>query len=80
MISGSNPGIGARDFSPICPDQLWGPPGLLFNGHWGLFPGVKQPGCAVNHSPPSSAEVKNGWSYTSTPTVCFHGMDKENFY
>jgi hypothetical protein len=28
--------------------------------------GVKRPGREVNHSPPSSAEVKNEWSYTST--------------
>jgi len=24
--------------SPKCPDLLWGPPGLLLNGYWGLFP------------------------------------------
>jgi hypothetical protein len=29
--------------------------------------GVKQPGREVDHSSPSSAEVKNAWSYTSTP-------------
>jgi len=28
---------------------------------------VKQTGRAVNHSPPFSAAVKNGWSYTSDP-------------
>jgi hypothetical protein len=27
--------------------------------------GVKRPGREVDHSPPSSAEVKNEWSYTS---------------
>jgi hypothetical protein len=27
---------------PICPDQLWGPLSLLYNGHWGvLSPGLK---------------------------------------
>ena len=30
----------------------------------GFFPGVKQPRHVVNHSPPSSAEVKNEWKYT----------------
>jgi hypothetical protein len=30
-------------------------------------PGVKRPGRVADHSPPSSAEVKNTWSYTSTP-------------
>jgi hypothetical protein len=28
---------------------------------------VKRPGCETDHSPPSSDEVKNEWSYTSTP-------------
>jgi len=28
---------------------------------------------------PSSAEVKNGWSYTSTPPVCLNGVDRANF-
>jgi hypothetical protein len=28
--------------------------------------------------PPSSAEIKDGWSYTSTP-LCFHGTNRENF-
>jgi hypothetical protein len=30
-------------------------------------PGVKRPGREADRSPPSSAEVKNAWSYTSTP-------------
>jgi hypothetical protein len=30
-------------------------------------PVVKQPGREADHSPPSSAEVKKAWSYTSTP-------------
>jgi hypothetical protein len=28
----------------------------------------------ADHSPPSSAEVKNAWSYTSTPPVRLHGV------
>jgi hypothetical protein len=36
----------------------------------GSFPGVKRPGREVDHSP-SSAEVKNVWSYTSTPQYTF---------
>jgi len=31
------------------------------------LPGVKRPGREADHSPPPSAEVKNAWSYTSTP-------------
>jgi hypothetical protein len=36
--------------------------------------GVKRPGCESDHSPPSSAEVKNAWSYISTPPVRLHGV------
>jgi len=45
----------------------------------GSFPGVKQLGREVNHSFLSNAEVKNEWSYTSSPTVCLHGVERENF-
>jgi hypothetical protein len=40
-------------------------------GTRGSFPGVKWPGREVEDSPPSSAEVKNAWSYTSTPLYAF---------
>jgi hypothetical protein len=36
-----------------------------------LFPGVKRPGREVDHSPPTSAEVKKMWIYTSTPPYAF---------
>jgi hypothetical protein len=36
--------------------------------------GVKQPGRGADHSNPSSAEVKNEWSYTSTTSIHVHGM------
>jgi hypothetical protein len=32
---------------------------------------VKRPGRETYHLPPSSAEVKNAWSYTSTPQYVF---------
>jgi hypothetical protein len=35
-------------------------------------PGVKRPGREAGNSPPSSAKIKNEWSYTSTP--CLHGV------
>jgi hypothetical protein len=35
------------------------------------FPGVKRPAREADHSPPSSAEVKNAWSYNSTPQYVF---------
>jgi hypothetical protein len=33
--------------------------------------GVKRPGREADHSPSSSAEVKNAWIYTSTPQYAF---------
>jgi hypothetical protein len=36
--------------------------------------GVKWPGREADHSPPSSAEAKNAWSYTSNPPIRLHGV------
>jgi hypothetical protein len=36
-----------------------------------LFPGVKRLGREVDHSPPTSAEIKKMWIYTSTPPYAF---------
>jgi hypothetical protein len=33
----------------------------------------------AGHSFPSSSEVKNGWSYTSSPHIYFHGVSRDNF-
>jgi hypothetical protein len=41
------------------PYGLWCPHILLFNGYRDFFPGVEWPRPEVNHSFPSSAEVKN---------------------
>jgi hypothetical protein len=38
------------------------------------FPGVKRPGREVDHSHPSSAEVKKAWSCTSTHPIRLHGV------
>lgn len=39
---------------------------------------VKRPEREVNHSPPSSAEIQNDWSYISAPFYVFMGK-QENF-
>jgi hypothetical protein len=36
--------------------------------------GLKRPGREADHSPPSSAEVKNAWSCISTPPIRLHGV------
>ena len=45
---------GGKRFSlyNIRPDGLWAPPCLLYNAHWGSFPGVKQPDRVVDQKPP----------------------------
>jgi hypothetical protein len=39
-----------------------------------LFLELKRSVREADHSPPSSAEVKNAWIYTSTPPTCLHGV------
>jgi hypothetical protein len=51
--------------------------------HWvpGIFsPGVKWPGRETDHSVLSRAEVKNAWSYTSTPLISLHGVVLSDAY
>jgi hypothetical protein len=33
----------------------------------------------VQHLPPSIVEVKNEWTYTSTPLICLYGKNRHNF-
>jgi hypothetical protein len=54
-------------YSPRRPDRLGGPPNLL----GALSQGLKRPGREADRSPPSSAEVKKMWIYTSTPPYAF---------
>jgi hypothetical protein len=39
-----------------------------------LYPGVKRSGREAGHTPPSSADVKNAWSYTSTLPIFLHSV------
>jgi hypothetical protein len=67
-----------KKFCPTrkCSNRLWGPTSLLFRGYGWSLPEVKRPSCECYHLPPSSAEVKNEWSYTSSPSICFHNLDR----
>ena len=38
-----------------------------------------EPSPENKHSPASSAEDKNEWSYTATPTKCLRGVDTDHF-
>jgi hypothetical protein len=41
---------------------------------WAFTPKVKRPGREADHSLPSSAEIKNVWSYTSISPMRFYGV------
>jgi hypothetical protein len=61
---------------PTEPPIQWSPEALSL--------GVKRPDREADHSPPSSAEVKNAWSYASTPQCSFmicsiNRKHRENF-
>ena len=60
------------------PDQFWDSLNLRFAGYWGSLSGegrggVMRPWSEVDHSTPSSADVKNAWGCTSASPVCRHG-------
>jgi hypothetical protein len=77
-VRGSNPG-GGEIFRPP-PDRPWDPHSLLYNGYR-VFPGDKvRPGRDADHSPPSSAEVLEEYSYTSTPLWATTGPVTELLY
>ena len=45
-------------------------------GTWRSY-GYRGPGREADHSPPPRAEVKK-WSYTSTPPICHHVLQRVN--
>jgi hypothetical protein len=64
--------VGSRIFSSSRrPDRLCGSPNLLSKGYRGSFPGIKRSGLEADHSPPTSAEIKKKWIYTSAPPYAF---------
>ena len=63
--------------SPTWSDWLWGLPWILLMGTTAHSPGPG-PECVADHSPPTSAKVKNMWTYTSTPPLCLYGLERQN--
>ena len=62
------------------PDLLWAPTSPLFSGYQISIPRIKRLGRELDYSFPSSAEVKNEWSYTAAPHIRLHGEnDKRTF-
>ena len=54
-------------------------PSLSLNAYEGSSSRSKRLGSEVNHLPLSSAEIKNWWSYTSTPHIRLHDLDRRKF-
>ena len=83
MVWGSNSGRGKRLFTHLDSVQTGSGahPASYSVRTWVLSGGreVKQSEREVSHSPPSRAKVKNEWTHTSTPPICLHGVEKENF-
>ena len=44
----------------------------------GFFSAYKEAWPWPDHSPSSCDDIKNKWSYTSTPHICLHGVDRDN--
>ena len=55
------------------------PSSLLFSVNWRSFPGAKRSGREIDRSRPSSAEVKDGESYTSTPSLRLGCVGRDDF-
>jgi hypothetical protein len=66
------------DLSPKRPDRLCGLFSLLFKGRRNSFTGTKRPARGADHSPTSTAEVTNEWSYTPSPPLRLHDADRGN--
>jgi len=65
MIEGSRPGVQTSSGSH---------PASYPIGTRGSSLGAKATGREADHSPPSSAEFKNAWSYNSTLPIRLHGV------
>jgi hypothetical protein len=54
-------------------------PALGPTGHRGCFHGEQEAGAEADYSFPSRDEVKNEWSYPSTPPICLRGLPRDKF-
>jgi hypothetical protein len=76
QFRGSNPSEGEIFYNR--PDRSWGPSSLLYN-RYRVFPRGKAAGAWRWPPTPSSAEVKERVSYTSTPFLSLRDLSRENF-
>jgi hypothetical protein len=71
MVRGSN--LYGGQILCTHPDQLWGPPALLYSGYR-VYPEVKRPERGIDHPLPFSAEVKERLELCLTPLLGFRGL------
>jgi hypothetical protein len=53
------------------PDQLWGPPSLLFRGYWGSTPGTKPAEHKFNYTSPYSSRLRMSGAIPLFPLYAF---------
>ena len=68
-IRASKPGTVKRFYRSENVQNDWGTPSLLFNRYVGSFQRVKRLGRQVDLPPAPRIEVRNNWSYTTTPPI-----------
>jgi len=71
-VWGSNPGGG--EIFHTYPDWPWGPLSPLYSGYW-VFPGGKAARHGMDHTPPSSTEVKERvelYLYSPSGPLCLY--------
>jgi hypothetical protein len=56
-----------------------GLPNLLYSGYWVYFLGVGRREREFYYSPPSSAQVRSRWSFTSTYPVSFRDVARDSY-
>ena len=62
-------------FFPKRSEWLCGPRSFFFHVYRRFFPKIKRPESDFDNSPPTSAEVKNEYSYISTLPIRLPGVD-----
>ena len=58
--------------------RFWGTSRLLINWFRVPFPGIRRPGRDLTTHLSSCDDIENKWSYTTTPHIRLHGVDKDN--
>jgi hypothetical protein len=71
--------VGGKRFSlsHTCVVQPRGPPSRVYSGKWPTFLEVQQSEHGAGHPSQTSADIKNLYSYTTAPSVCYRWHDME---